>query len=270
MSVDGSFLIGHDRVDYTEFGSGDAWIVLIHGLLMPRKMHEPLATALADKGLHVVTVDLLGHGTSDRPADQFLYSMTAFAEQVILLLDHLGADQAVIGGTSLGANVSLEVAAIAPDRARGLIVEMPVLDNALDVGLVAFGPLMLAARHLPMTISAPAFLARLIRRRNVPFWVGILLDTMNQQPGPMGDLLHGVVFGRIAPPSRLRRKIENPMLVVGHPSDPIHPATDATMLATEVPNSRFVRARSIVEWRLQPERLNAEAAAFALNCWKVS
>ena len=270
MSTDGSFLVGHDRIDYTEFGSGDAWVVLIHGLLMPRKMHEPLATALAEKGLHVVTVDLLGHGTSDRPADQFLYSMTAFAEQAIALLDHLGADQAVIGGTSLGANVSLEAAAIAPDRIRGLIVEMPVLDNGLDAGLIAFGPLMLAARHVPILISAPAFAARLARRIGVPFWAGIVLDTMNQKPGPMGDLLHGVVFGRIAPPARLRRQIDNPMLVVGHPSDPIHPATDATMLATEVPSSRFVRAKSIFEWRFRPERLNAEAAAFALNCWKAA
>ena len=268
MTQVGSFLIGQDRVDYTEFGSGDSWVVLIHGLLMPRRMHEPLATALADKGLHVITVDLLGHGTSDRPADQFLYSMTAFAEQVILLLDHLGADQAVIGGTSLGANVSLEAAAIAPERVRGLIVEMPVLDNALDVGLVAFGPLMLAAHHLPIAIRIPAFFSRLIPRRHAPFWAGIVLDTINQQPGPMGDLLHGVVFGRIAPSSRLRRGIQSPVLVVGHPSDPIHPATDATMLATEIPNSRFVRARSILEWRFQPERLNAEAAAFAQNCWK--
>ena len=47
--------------------------------------------------------------------------MTAFGEQVVALLDHLGADQAVIGGTSLGANVSLEVADVAPERVRGLL-----------------------------------------------------------------------------------------------------------------------------------------------------
>ena len=79
--------------------------------LMPRRMQQPLARALAAEGLHVVTLDLLGHGRSDRPADPLVYSMTAFAEQVVALLDHLGADQAVVGGTSLGANVALEVAA---------------------------------------------------------------------------------------------------------------------------------------------------------------
>ena len=58
-----------------------------------------------------------------------------------------------------------------------------------------------------------------------------------------------------------------PALVVGHPKDPIHPAADAAMLAEEIPGARFVRARSILEWRLAPERLDDLAAGFALACW---
>ncbi len=56
--------------------------------------------------------------------------------------------------------------------------------------------------------------------------------------------------------------------MVGHPADPIHPAADAAMLADELPNARFVRARSILEWRFWPERLNHEAAEFALEVWE--
>ena len=122
---------------------------------MPRRMHQPLARALAAEGLHVVTLDLLGHGRSDRPEDPLVYSTTAWAEQVVALLDHLGAPQAVVGGTSLGANVSLEVAVVAPGRVRGLIAEMPVLNNALEAGIIAFAPLMFAARFLPFTVSGP-------------------------------------------------------------------------------------------------------------------
>ncbi len=66
-------------------------MVLLPAELMPRRMHQPLARALAAEGLHVVTLDLLGHGRSDRPDDPLAYSMTAFAEQVVALLDHLGA-----------------------------------------------------------------------------------------------------------------------------------------------------------------------------------
>src|SRR5687767_12135739 len=151
---------GRDRLEYTEYGSGDAWVVLLHGQLMPRRMHQPLARTLAAEGLHVVTLDLLGHGRSDRPEDPLVYSMSAFADQVIALLDHLGAGQAVLGGTSLGANVSLEAAARAPGRVRGLLLEMPVLDNAVEAGIIAFAPLMFAARFLPITVTALRLVTR--------------------------------------------------------------------------------------------------------------
>jgi pimeloyl-ACP methyl ester carboxylesterase len=259
---------GRDRLEYTEYGGGDRWVVLLHGQLVPRRMHQPLARALAAEGLHVVTLDLLGHGRSDRPADPLVYSTTAFGEQVVALLDHLGADQAVIGGTSLGANVSLEVAVVAPDRVRGLVLEMPVLDNAVEAGIVAFAPLMFAARFLPFTVDAVRVLTHAVPRGIVPFWVGIALDTCNQQADAMAAVVHGLFFGRVAPPSRLRRAITAPALVVGHPADPVHPAADAAMLAEEMPNARFVRARSILEWRVAPDRLNGEAAAFARACWE--
>ncbi|MDO9494942.1 MAG: alpha/beta fold hydrolase [Nocardioides sp.] len=259
---------GRDRLEYTEYGAGDAWVVLLHGQLMPRRMHAPLARALAAEGLHVVTLDLLGHGRSDRPADPLLYSMTAFGEQVVALLDHLGAPQAVIGGTSLGANVSLEVAVIAPERVRGLIIEMPVLDNALEAGILAFAPILFSARFLPFTINSVRRLTRPIPRGIVPFWAGIALDTLDQRADAMAAVVHGLFFGRIAPSSKQRRAIRAPALVVGHPSDPIHPAADAEMLAGELPNATFVNARSILEWRLWPDRLNRAAIGFALGCWK--
>ena len=59
-----------------------------------------------------------------------------------------------------------------------------------------------------------------------------------------------------------------PALVVGHPADPIHPAADAAMLAEEMPNATFLKARSILEWRVSPDRLNRAAAEFALGCWR--
>jgi pimeloyl-ACP methyl ester carboxylesterase len=259
---------GRDRLEYTEYGSGDSWVVLLHGQLMPRRMQQPLARALAAEGLHVVTLDLLGHGRSDRPADPLVYSMTAFGEQVVALLDHLGAPQAVVGGTSLGANVSLEVAAIAPERVRGLIVEMPVLDNAVEAGILAFAPLLFASRFLPFTVAGVRLLTRPIPRGIVPFWAGIVLDTLDQRAPSMAAVVHGLFFGRLAPSSKQRRAITAPALVVGHPADPIHPAADAAMLAEELPNATFVQAKSILEWRVRPDRLNDEAAKFALSCWQ--
>ena len=42
---------------------------------------------------------------------------------------------------------------------------------------------------------------------------------------------------------------------------------DAAMLADELPNATFVKAKNILEWRFTPERLNRIAAGFALRCW---
>ena len=99
----GHFFFEGARLEYTEFGTGDRVVVLLHGQLMVRRMHEPLARRIAAAGYRVITLDLLGHGRSDRPDDAKRYSMTAFARQVVGLLDHLGVDQVVLGGTSLGA-----------------------------------------------------------------------------------------------------------------------------------------------------------------------
>jgi pimeloyl-ACP methyl ester carboxylesterase len=266
----GQFFIDGDRLEFTEYGGGERWVVLLHGQLMPRRMQQPLARALAAEGLHVVTLDLLGHGRSDRPADPLVYSMTSFADQVLALLDHLGVDRAVVGGLSLGANVSLEFAVNFPDRVQGLILEMPVLNNALHAGIVAFVPLMFAARYLPLTVSSVRALTRRIPRGLVPFWVGIGLDTLDQRPAAVAAVIHGIIFGRVAPQAKQRRTITAPALIVGHPTDPIHPFADAAMLAEEMPYAEFVTARSVVEWRARPERLNRIASEFALGCWSAA
>jgi pimeloyl-ACP methyl ester carboxylesterase len=262
-----SFRHDGQRLDFTEFGISDDLVVLLHGQLMPRRMQEPLAGSLAAAGYRVVTLDLLGHGTSERPSESWRYSMTAWGEQVVALLDHLGVDRAVVGGTSLGANVSLEVAVAAPERLRGLLLEMPVLDNALVAGLIAFAPLLLTARFLPRAISATSAAAGLGLRlcptgNPLGFWASIVLETLRQQPAPMAAAVEGVFFGRVAPPRSLRQRIAVPALVIGHRRDPIHPFADAGMLVEEMPNARLVQARSPLELRFAPGRLTAEILGF--------
>ncbi|WP_181774016.1 alpha/beta fold hydrolase [Amycolatopsis pittospori] len=264
IELSGSFTHEGHRLAYTEFGSGDRVVVLTHGIMLTRRMHAPLARKLARAGFRTITLDLLGHGDSDRPTDSWLYSMPAFAEQTVALLDHLDIDAAVIGGTSLGANVALEVGVAAPERALGLVVEMPVLDNAIVSGLITFAPLLMAARFLPVTVQGVALVAKLVPHGNQ--WVDVVTDTLSQQPAPMAALLHGVLFGRIAPPKSVRRKITTPALVIGHEGDPIHPFGDADSLAEDMPAAEFVQARSPVELRFDPSRLTEAITDFSARC----
>jgi hypothetical protein len=58
-----------------------------------------------------------------------------------------------------------------------------------------------------------------------------------------------------------------PTLVVGHHADPLHPFSDSGMLAEELPNSHLIEANSILEWRISPDRLDAELAHFLDDVW---
>src|SRR3954453_23691651 len=152
------------RLVYDEYGSGPHPLVLLPGLLLNRKMHAPLAQALAERGNHVYVLDFLGHGDSDRPRDMARYTMPLLGEQVVGLMDHLELEEAVIGGTSLGANVSLDVMTKVPERLRGAVIEMPVLDNALLGCALAFTPLMVYLTFGSPLASLVARAARMIPR----------------------------------------------------------------------------------------------------------
>jgi len=258
---------GH-RLAYTEFGEGPRTCVLVHGLLLSQKMHRPLAKALAERGNRVVTLDLLGHGRSDRPREMWRYSMSTFGEQVVALLDHLDVDEAVIAGTSLGANTALEVLSLAPERARGTVIEMPVLDNALLGCALAFTPLMVGLTFGEPVARAAGAVARRIPTRRGPFWADVALDIIRQDPAPSAAVLHGLFFGRVAPHRNERRTFQAPTLVIGHRRDPVHPFSDSGMLVDEMPNARLLEADAIIEMGMSPERLTGEIADFLDECWK--
>jgi pimeloyl-ACP methyl ester carboxylesterase len=193
--------------------------------------------------------------------------MTFFGEQTIGLLDHLDLDQAVVMGTSLGANTALEAASVAPDRLRGMVIEMPVLDGAMVACGVAFLPLLLATKYGEPGMRLIQRAANAVPRGALPLLGDIVLDTVRQDPGPSAAVLEGLFFGRIAPHRRERRTFTMPTLVIGHPRDPVHPFSDAGMLAEELPNGRLLEANSLLELRLAPERLTGEIADFIEECW---
>jgi pimeloyl-ACP methyl ester carboxylesterase len=242
-------------------------LILLHGLMLSQEMHRPLAEELARRGNRVITMDLLGHGRSDRPRDMWRYSMAIFGEQIVGLMDHLELDQAAVMGTSLGANAALEVASQHPERLRGMVIEMPVLDNGLLASALAFTPLLVALTFGEPVMKRVATVARAVPRGLLPHWGNVMLDVIRQEPGPGGALLQGLFFGRVAPPRSERRTFEVPTLVLGHPRDPVHPFSDAGMLAGELPSGRLIEANSLVELRMHPERLTDEIAAFLDELW---
>src|SRR5664280_955303 len=249
------------RIAFTEYGGGPAAVteagargrtarssrsgsrplILVHGLLLSQEMHRPLAEDLAARGNRVITVDLLGHGQSERPRDMWRYSMHFFGEQVVALNK--------------------------PPRLRGMIIEMPVLDNALLWSALTFTPLLVALTFGESAMKLVGRGARAVPRRLLPHYGNVMLDLFRQEPGPSGAVLQGLFFGRVAPHRNDRRLFQTPALVLGHRRDPVHPFSDAGMLAEELPNGRLIEANSLLELRMQPERLTSEIAGFLDEVW---
>ncbi len=267
MPVTSSVLVDGRRLVYDEYGVGDQVVVLLHGLLMRRSMHEPLAVELARQGYRVICLDMLGHGDSDRPADKRLYSMELYGRHVVGVLDALDVGSAVVGGTSLGANIALEVAVQAPGRVRGLVLDMPVLEDSQTFWAMIVGPTIALFSVGQPLLHAAGLLARRVPRGN--FLRDIVLDWLRPDPRPSLSVLLGLVYGRKAPTAEDRRRISAPALVIAHRRDYSHAISDAYDLVTELPDARLVRAKSIVELRARPERLTEEIAGFLATCWRV-
>jgi pimeloyl-ACP methyl ester carboxylesterase len=266
--VDGAFTWNDRRLVYETYGAGDRLVVLLHGLLMDARLNRGVARALAERGHRVVLLDLLGHGRSDKPRHAADYRIDTYAEQVGGLLDHLGAEEAVVGGVSLGANVSLHLAARRPERVRGLLIEMPVLERAVPAAALTFVPLLLAVHYAMPLVRAVSWVAGRVRRTGSPL-VDSVLAPLASPPEVTAAVLHGILVGPTVPTVDERRRIGVPALVLGHRADLIHPFSDADALARQIPHARLVEADSVIELRWRPERLLVEIDRFLTEVWGV-
>ncbi|MCE7882756.1 MAG: alpha/beta hydrolase [Actinobacteria bacterium ATB1] len=253
---------------YESYGNGDRPLVYMHGLLLDSGMNEGIARALAERGNRVVLLDLLGHGRSDKPTHASEYRIDMYADQVFALLDELEVREAVLGGMSLGANVSLFAAARRPERVRGLVIEMPVLENAVPTAALLFAPMVILAHYgRPLLRVTSSFFARFPRTRFGS--LNSALAALSLPPESLPALLHGVLVGPTAPTQEERAAIATPAVVLGHVYDLIHPFADAANLARQLPNAELLHARSPVELRLMPDRLTGAVADFLDDVWAI-
>ena len=258
----------HDDLElyYEIHGNGPRVLVFLHGILMDANMNRRLAADLALKGNRVVLLDLPGHGLSARPQRASYHRMDTYAGHVVALLDHLGIDQAVVGGVSLGGNVSLLVAAQAPDRVRGLVVEMPVLEWALPAAAITFVPMLLAVHFArPIVGRLSKVFRALPRSGNGP--LDSVMNMFSAEPRETAAVLHGILAGPIAPTVDQRAAMDIPALVIGHKVDHVHPFHDAEQLARRLPQGQLIQASSVLELRVHPERLTAEINGLLDTAW---
>jgi pimeloyl-ACP methyl ester carboxylesterase len=107
------------RIRFEDSGGDGPPVILAHGFLMDREMFAPQVEALGEE-FRLITWDERGFGQTEFDGKPFTYWDSA--RDCLALLDHLGIEQAVVGGMSQGGFLSLRATLLAPERVRGLVL----------------------------------------------------------------------------------------------------------------------------------------------------
>lgn len=112
VEVDGA------RIFYEAAGNGPA-MLLLHGYPLSGALFARVRVSLQDD-YTVITVDHRGYGLSEAPG--IPDSIEVHASDALAVLDHLGIEQAIIGGMSMGGPITLSMYQKAPERFTGMIL----------------------------------------------------------------------------------------------------------------------------------------------------
>jgi pimeloyl-ACP methyl ester carboxylesterase len=107
---------------YEDRGTGTPAFVFVHGWACNRTFFAPQAAHFAQRH-RVVSVDLRGHGESDKP--QGPYPIAAYADDLAYMIEHLGLGPVVAVGHSSGGMTVLQLAAASPDRVAAIVMVAP-------------------------------------------------------------------------------------------------------------------------------------------------
>ena len=104
-------------------------VVLMHGLTATRHYTVMGSKALPRAGYRLTTFDARGHGESSPAPDRRAYEYRNLVDDLGAVLDHLDADEAAIGGASMGAHTAAAFALAYPERVSALIAITPAYDG---------------------------------------------------------------------------------------------------------------------------------------------
>jgi pimeloyl-ACP methyl ester carboxylesterase len=110
------------KLAYDSRGKGRPAFVFIHGWTCDRTFFAPQAKHFARRH-RVVSLDLRGHGGSDKPKGP--YPISAYVDDIAFLIDTLRLGKVVAVGHSMGGITALELAVAHPDKVAGIVMVDP-------------------------------------------------------------------------------------------------------------------------------------------------
>ena len=227
--------VGPGAIHVERYGHGGTAVILLHGFGTCNFLWRAVAPSITAAGHTAYSVDLLGHGQSDRPLDAD-FGIAAQAEYLDAAMTVLRVARAVVVGVDIGGDVAMKLAANRPDRVEKLVLintpayeelgAAPLLEGVLK-GSVA------DQEHMPM---------KLIARYLAPF-VG--------KDGAKHLLTLASAIQRADLDEEEYAEIKVPTLIIWGDEDKWVDPKLADRLVNAIPDARLVRLAGIA--RLIPE-----------------
>ncbi len=243
VNVDGA------RVHYQEFGdAAKPPMILIHGYTASVYVWKTAAPMLAEAGFHVIAIDLLGFGYSEKPS-WFDYSIQSQARMVSRFMNRLGIGRATLVGSSYGGAVALNLTLDNPESVEKLVLvdavcndepkNHPVLKLAAIPGIgEALTPFLCDSKFF-MKVRMQGTLAKANHAMITRDRIESIIRPLHAADGHRSVL----ATSRNWRAQRLERDahlINQQTLIIWGEEDKVIPIKNGYMLHEEILNSRFV------------------------------
>jgi len=240
------------RIHYQEFGErGSPTVILIHGYTASVYAWRSSAPLIADAGFHVLAIDLVGFGYSEKPG-WFDYSITSQARIIARFMDRLGVGRATLVGSSYGGAVAATLALDYPERVEKLVLVDAVINDELKshpllrmASMPGLGEIL-----TPFLIDSRLFhrsrMRTTLARASRHLVTDDRIDSV-RRPLSAADAHHSILAtSRNWHAERIERDanlINQPTLIVWGEDDKVIPIANGHKLHDSILNSRFVVLR---------------------------
>jgi pimeloyl-ACP methyl ester carboxylesterase len=257
------FSVTRDGVTLAGSDAGDgAVVVLAHGLTATRRYVVMGSSALERGGHRVLAYDARGHGASSPAESPQAYRYEDLGADLEAVLDHAGAERAVLAGASMGAHTLIWLALHRPQRVAGLVIITPAFSGDEDADperLARWDALSDGLRHGGIDGFVDAYGGG--GRDRIPErWRETVIKVIRQRLAlhqhldALADALRAVPRSRPFDALEDLGAIAVPTVVVASSdeADPEHPEAVGEAYADAIPGARLVTdepGRSPVAWQ---------------------
>ncbi|MCA1624958.1 MAG: alpha/beta hydrolase [Acidobacteria bacterium] len=237
------------RIHYQEFGDkSNPTLLLVHGYTASTYVWKTVVPVFAEKDFHVIAVDLLGFGYSEKPK-WFDYSINAQAQMIVNLMNQLNIKNATFVGSSYGGAVASVIALDFPEKVEKLVLVSAVCnDEAKNNRLLKLASLRGVGETVtPFLLGSKRFLRYRMRHTIAPANHHLITKERIEAVGrPLRakDAHHSVLTSaRKWDANRIENEahlIKQPTLLIWGEEDTVIPLRNGEKLHQSISNSRFI------------------------------